>query len=64
MKKFIAMLAAILMFSGTIGCGSLSFDPSKPKYYKDKRTDLCFARMNQGYTQVPCNLQVKRLINE
>lgn len=31
-------------------------------YFKDRRTDLCFAMDNRGMTNVPCTIKVERLI--
>jgi hypothetical protein len=74
MKKLITISVLFGLLSGLalVACGS---DPSPTSrqnaihwvhYYKDTRTDLCFAGYNLGsndalLTQVPCSPEVEKL---
>jgi hypothetical protein len=59
-------LAVVLL---TLACDSTGERIDRMKYFKDSKTDLCFAAQSLGFnngvmTNVPCTPEVERLIKD
>lgn len=78
MRTFLLIAAALLVAGCDVApreVGSGEFDPSKVAYFKDRRTNVCFAVVSysrfdtsgrqaggMSHTYVPCSPEIERLV--